>query len=101
MCGQNGAVNFVQDSQPSGMPPQRLFRPPDLRDECRANLFLLSQDCFVGLPEETGRQPPEQRSQAGLQRNCLVSGQPLDEPVRQHLLRLAQCLGLNVMEAGQ
>jgi hypothetical protein len=42
----------------------------------------------------TGRQPAEQRGQAGLQRGRLLAGQTLEEPPHQHLLRSTQGLGV-------
>jgi hypothetical protein len=62
---------------------------------------LLSEDCFAGLLEKAGRQPAEQCSQTGLQRDNLVGGQTLDKLLRQQFLRSAQGLGFNVMKACQ
>ena len=59
---------------------------------------MLSEDGLTSLLEETGRQPAQQRSQPGLQRDNLVRGQTLDKLLCEYFLHSAQSLGLDVMK---
>jgi hypothetical protein len=60
---------------------------------------LLGEEWFADLLEKASRQPAEQRSQAGLDRDNLLGGQTFDDLLRQQVLRSAQDLGFSVLKA--